>query len=101
MKTSLYIDFIENAIKTDGYSVADKANKLALASKRITVSQYSKAAQLISRFHFPAFAQSISVFDLLRRFRRYGFSRHTRLDRHDRHDRHLQRIYKTKRKYGD
>lgn len=47
MTTKLYIDFIKNTIKAEGYKVADKANKIALESKQITVEQYSKAARLI------------------------------------------------------
>lgn len=47
MTDKLYIGFIENTIKTEGYKVADKANKLALESNQITVEQYSKAARLI------------------------------------------------------
>lgn len=47
MTTKLYNDFIKNTIKTEGWKVADKANKLALEAKQITVEQYSKAARLI------------------------------------------------------
>lgn len=43
----MYIEFIKNTIKTDGYKVADTANKLALEQKAITVKQYSEAARLI------------------------------------------------------
>ena len=48
MNTKLYINFIKNTIATEGYKVADKANKIALESKQITTAQYSKAAQLIA-----------------------------------------------------
>lgn len=43
----MYIEAIKNAIKTEGYKVADTMNKLALEQKAITTEQYSKAAQLI------------------------------------------------------
>lgn len=49
MNTDLYIRFIRFAIKTEGYEVADKANKLALASAQITTAQYSRAARLIAK----------------------------------------------------
>ena len=49
MNTQLYIRFIQYAIKTEGYDVADKANKIALASAQITTAQYSKAARLIAK----------------------------------------------------
>lgn len=49
MNTQLYIRFIQYAIKTEGYDVADKANKIALTSAQITTAQYSKAAQLIAK----------------------------------------------------
>ena len=48
MNTKQYIDFIKTAIETEGYKVADTANKLALEMKKITVSQYSEAARLIA-----------------------------------------------------
>lgn len=47
MNSTQYIEFIKNTIKTEGYKVADKANKIALESKQITAEQYSKAAQLV------------------------------------------------------
>lgn len=47
MSTELYINFIKDTIKTDGYKVADTANKLALEMKKITVDQYSEAARHI------------------------------------------------------
>ena len=43
----LYLDFIAKAIKSDGYQIADAANKLALESKQITTDQYLKAARII------------------------------------------------------
>lgn len=43
----MYINFIKNAIETEGWKVADTANKLALESGKITQSQYSEAAKLI------------------------------------------------------
>lgn len=49
MNTNLYIRFIRSAIETEGYDVADKANKLALTSAQITTAQYSKAARLIAK----------------------------------------------------
>lgn len=47
MTDELYIGFIENVISVDGYIVADKANKIALASKQITLEQYQIAARMI------------------------------------------------------
>lgn len=47
MNTNLYLSFIKKAIETDGITIADTANKLALELKRITVDQYSAAAKLI------------------------------------------------------
>ena len=49
MTTNLYLEFITNTISTEGWKVADTANKLALASKRITQAQYSEAARLIAK----------------------------------------------------
>jgi hypothetical protein len=43
----MYTDFIKNTIETDGWKVADTANKLALESKKITLDQYRIAAQII------------------------------------------------------
>lgn len=43
----MYMEFINNTIETEGYKVADTANKLALKDKAITTEQYSKAARLI------------------------------------------------------
>lgn len=47
MDTKLYLNFIQNTLKSEGIAVADKANKIALESKQITTEQYSKAARLI------------------------------------------------------
>lgn len=49
MSTKLYIDFIKNTIESEGWNVADKANKLALEAKKITTAQYSEAARLIAK----------------------------------------------------
>lgn len=49
MNTDLYIEFIRNTISDEGWKVADKANKLALAENQITVDQYSLAARLIAK----------------------------------------------------
>ena len=46
--TNQYIDFIKNTIATEGYKVADTANKMALEMKRISTEQYSVAARLIA-----------------------------------------------------
>lgn len=43
----MYREFIETTIATEGYKVADTANKLALEQKAITTAQYSMAAKLI------------------------------------------------------
>ena len=45
----MYIEFIKKTIETEGWKVADTANKLALESKKITTNQYSAAANLISK----------------------------------------------------
>lgn len=47
MSTELYTSFIENVIQVEGYNVADKANKIALESKQITLAQYQIAARMI------------------------------------------------------
>ena len=47
LNTNQYIDFIKTTIETEGYKVADTANKLALEMKRISTDQYSEAARLI------------------------------------------------------
>ena len=51
----MYTDFIRSAINTDGYRVADAANKLALESKQISTDQYLQAARIIAR----AFLKSV------------------------------------------
>lgn len=43
----MYINFIKNAIETEGWKVADTANKMALESSEITQAQYSVAAQMV------------------------------------------------------
>lgn len=43
----MYTEFIENAIATEGWKVADTANKLALESGKISQAQYSIASKLI------------------------------------------------------
>lgn len=43
----MYMDFIRNAIDTEGWKVADTANKMALESKKITLDQYRAAEQVI------------------------------------------------------
>lgn len=43
----MYIKFIKTTIATDGWKIADTANKLALESKQITLNQYRAAAQII------------------------------------------------------
>ena len=48
LNTNQYIDFIKTTIETEGYKVADTANKMALEMKRISIEQYSKAARLIA-----------------------------------------------------
>lgn len=54
MSTKMYIDFIRDTISTDGWKVADTANKLALEAKGITIDQYRAAAMMIAE----AFLQS-------------------------------------------
>ena len=51
-----YIDFIKKAIRSEGYQVADVANKLALESKQISTDQYLQAARIIAR----AFLKSVA-----------------------------------------
>lgn len=53
----MYTDFIRSAIHTDGYRVADAANKLALESKQITTDQYLQAARIIAK----AFLESVEI----------------------------------------
>ena len=48
MKNKEYIEFVKKAIETDGYKVADIANKKALEAGAITTAQYSAAARLIA-----------------------------------------------------
>ena len=48
LDSNLYIDFIKTTIETDGYKVADEANKTALKMNRISTEQYSAAARLIA-----------------------------------------------------
>jgi hypothetical protein len=48
LDTNQYIDFIKTTIETEGYKVADTANKMALEMKRISTEQYSEAARLIA-----------------------------------------------------
>ena len=47
LDTKQYIEFIKTTIATEGYKVADTANKIALEKQAITTEQYSMAAQLI------------------------------------------------------
>lgn len=47
MDTNLYIKFIRETLKNEGLQTADRANKLALKMKRITVEQYSAAARIL------------------------------------------------------
>lgn len=47
LNTKQYIDFIKNTIATEGYKIADTANKIALEMKEITIEQYGQAARLI------------------------------------------------------
>ena len=49
LDTNLYIDFIKTTIETDGYKVADAANKIALEKNQISTKQYSEAAKLIAQ----------------------------------------------------
>ena len=45
--TEMYLNFIRNAVQTDGIYVTDIANKLALDMKAITLDQYLKAAHIL------------------------------------------------------
>ena len=47
MDTNLYLSFIRDTLKKEGIQTADKANKLALEMKRISVEQYSAAARIL------------------------------------------------------
>lgn len=49
INTKTYISFIKNTIKTDGYKVADAANKIALRDNAISVETYGEAAKLIAK----------------------------------------------------
>ena len=49
MTNKMYQEFIENTIKTEGWAVADRANKIALETKKITQSQYREAAGKIAK----------------------------------------------------
>ena len=48
LDTKQYIDFIKTTIATEGYKVADTANKMALEMNRISTAQYIAAARLIA-----------------------------------------------------
>jgi ribosome-binding protein aMBF1 (putative translation factor) len=43
----MYAEFIEEAIKTEGWKTTDLANKMALDIGAITLDQYRMAAQII------------------------------------------------------
>lgn len=45
--TEQYIQFIKDAIKTDGIKVTDTANKMALEIGAITLDQYLEAAHIL------------------------------------------------------
>jgi predicted membrane-bound dolichyl-phosphate-mannose-protein mannosyltransferase len=45
--TEMTYETVKNTIATEGYKVADIANKIALEKGAITTEQYSKAARLI------------------------------------------------------
>jgi hypothetical protein len=47
LNTEQYIEFIKNTIASEGYKLADTANKIALEQQTITTEQYSEAARLI------------------------------------------------------
>lgn len=47
LNTEQYIEFIKNTIASEGWKLADTANKIALEQKIITVEQYSQAAKLM------------------------------------------------------
>lgn len=46
--TTQYKQFIQDAIKTDGWKVADIANKMALEIEAISLDQYRMAARIIA-----------------------------------------------------
>lgn len=48
MKTEEYLRFIRQTLLIEGMEVADKANKIALERREISVQQYSKAAKIIA-----------------------------------------------------
>ena len=43
----MYLEFIKSTIASEGYKVADHANKIALELKRISIEQYLAASRLI------------------------------------------------------
>lgn len=45
--TKMYLNFIRNAVKTDGIHVTDIANKMALDIGAITLDQYLEAAHIL------------------------------------------------------
>jgi hypothetical protein len=47
ISTKQYLEFIKNAIKTEGIKVADIANNMALDIESITLDQYRAAAQIL------------------------------------------------------
>lgn len=47
MDSKTYMSFIKKTIATEGNSVVDKANKIALQTGEISTDLYLKAAQLI------------------------------------------------------
>lgn len=48
MNTEEYLRFIRQTLFIEGMEVADKANKIALERREISVQQYSKAAKIIA-----------------------------------------------------
>lgn len=47
LNANQYMSFIAETLTTEGWQVADAANKIALEQKAITTAQYSAAARLI------------------------------------------------------
>lgn len=45
--TEMFMVFIENVLEVEDYTVADKANKIALELKQISVDTYLAAARRI------------------------------------------------------
>jgi hypothetical protein len=45
--TEMYLEFIRNAIRTDGIHTTDIANKMALEIEAITLDQYLAAAHIL------------------------------------------------------